>query len=99
MKITKTEFTRPAGLNQSSSWMVYLTKTHEEAQALHRFAMTQREMLTAINGWHYSVSTSQVLQHCLVPEFFHDRGYFVTVIEHNNGDWEAPSKYELFIVD
>ena len=99
MKITKTAFTRPAGLNHSSSFTIYVTKTHEDAQAIASVAMTQRETLTAIKGWYYSCSTMQVQKHCLVPEFFHDRDYYLTVIEHNNGDWKAPSKYELYIVD
>ena len=52
-----------------------------------------------LDGWYYSVSTAKVLKDCRVPEFFHDRDYWVTVIEHNNGDWNKESKYELYIVE
>lgn len=94
MKITKTEI--KVKVNETSSWIVYLTKTYEEAEALHQFARTQKEMLT---GWYYSVSTKKVMSDCRVPEFFHDRGYYMTVIEHNNGDWSKAQKYELYIVE
>lgn len=97
MKLTKIECTRK--INNSSSWIVYLTKTHEEARALYNFAMSQRSVLTALPGWHYSVQCKEVMQDCRVPEFFHDRGYYVTVVEHNNGDWNLPAKYELYIAE
>ena len=64
--------------------------------AVHEFAKTQKEML---DGWYYSIQTAKVLKDCRVPEFFHDRDYWVTVIEHNNGDWNKESKYELYIVE
>ena len=96
MKMTKTDFNHQ--VNVSSSWIVYITKTREEADALHKFALTQRGLLTATDGWHYTVSTVEVKQDCRVPEFFHDHGYFATIIEHNNGDWEKAPKYELYIV-
>ena len=94
MKFTKTNFTLK--LNHSSSWIVYIAKTYEEARAVQEFAKTQKEML---DGWYYSVQTATVLKDCRVPEFFHDRDYWVTVIEHNNGDWNKESKYELYIVE
>lgn len=94
MKITKTEI--KVNVNESSSWIIYITKTYEEAKALHQFAVTQEEML---GGWYYSVSTSEVMCDCRVPAFFHDRGYHMTVVEHNNGDWNKPQKYELYIVE
>ncbi len=94
MKMTKTEFTKQ--VNASSSFIVYITKTHDEAMAIHWFAMTQKEIL---EGWHYTVSTVEVQKDCRVPEFFHERGYFATIVEHNNGDWDKPQKYELYIVE
>lgn len=97
MKLTKTEFNLE--INNSSSWIVYITKTREEARALYSFAMSQRSVLTALDGWHYSVQCKDVMQDCRVPEFFHDHGYHMTVVEHNNGDWNSPAKYELYIVD
>ena len=97
MKITKTDITRE--VNNSSSWILYITKTREEARAIHAFAMTQREALLPLKGWRYSVQTVEVLQDCRVPEFFHDRGYYMTAIEHNNGDWNVAPSYTLYIVE
>lgn len=94
MKMTKTEFKKQ--LNASSSWIVYITKTWDEAENLHKFALTQKEIL---EGWYYSVSTVDIKKDCRVPEFFHDRDYYATIIEHNNGDWDKPQKYELYIVE
>ena len=94
MKMIKTNYTQQ--VNNSSSWILYITKTYEEAKAIHEFAKTQKEMLA---GWYYSVSTAKVLKDCRVPEFFHDRGYWLTAIEHNNGDWDKAQKYELYIVE
>lgn len=96
MNIIKTDFRKQ--VNNSSSWIIYLTKTHEEAEVIHKFAMTQKELLTA-NGWYYRVSTNPVHKDCRVPEFFHDRGYWITAVEHNNGDWEKAPEYTLYIVE
>ena len=32
-------------VNISSSWIIYITKNHEDAQDIHRFAMTQKAMM------------------------------------------------------
>ena len=98
MKLVKTNFTHT--VNKSSSWIVYITRTREEANALHKFAMTQQELLIGASGdWYYSVSTVKIEKDCRVPEFFHERGYYATVIEHNNGDWNATPKYDLYIAE
>lgn len=96
MKITKTDFNLK--VNASSSWIVYITKTREAANALHHMGMTQSEMLKPL-GWYYHVSTAPVCKDCRVPEFFHDSDYYMTAIEHNNGDWNKPSTYTLYIVE
>ena len=70
-------------VNISSSWIIYITKNHEDAP----------------EGWYYTVQTHQVMEDCRVPEFFHNHDYWMTVIEHNNGDWNKPSKYDLYIVE
>lgn len=95
MKLTKTEFEMQ--VNVSSSYSVYIAKTMEEARNIQKFALTQKKILG--DDWYYTVSTVDVLQDCRVPEFFHDHGYFATIIEHNNGDWNKPQKYELYIVE
>lgn len=94
MKIIKTNFTMK--VNNSSSWIVYITKTHEEAEAIHLTTLTQIGLL---DGWYCSVSTKKVHKDCRVPEFFHDRDYWVTAFEHNNGDWNKPNSYTLYIVE
>ena len=94
MKMTKTDFN--IQVNVSSSWIVYITKTMEEAMTLHNFALSQKEAMGL--DWYY-ISTTSIKKDCRVPEFFHDHGYFATIIEHNNGDWDKPQKYELYIVE
>lgn len=96
MTMTKTDFNLK--VNNSSSWIVYITKTYEETKAIHQTAMTQREMLLPL-GWYYSVSTNEVRKDCRVPKFFHERGYYMTCIEHNNGDWSKDPTYTLYIVE
>lgn len=100
MKITKTEINHKVG-NNTSSWIIYITKTPEDARAIHSFAMTQRAILNdgGHNGWYYSVGSKEVANDCRVPEFFHDRGYHMTAVEHNNGSWDAPQTYTLYIVE
>ena len=70
MKMTKTNFN--VQVNVSSSWIVYITKTWEEAESLHKFALTQKEIMGG--DWYYTVSTVDVKKDCRVPEFFHDHG-------------------------
>ena len=90
MKMVKTDFN--VQINISSSWIVYITKTMEEAMSLHNFALSQKESMGL--DWYY-VSTTSIKNDCRVPKFFHDHGYFATIIEQNNGDWDKPKKYEL----
>ena len=37
-------------VNVSSSWIIYITKNHKDAEDIHRFAMTQkaRKLLCAV---------------------------------------------------
>lgn len=95
MKMIETDFNLK--VNVSSSWNVYIAKTREDAIAIHRICMTHKKILSA--DWYYTVSTAEVRQDCRVPEFFHDRGYWMTVVEHNNGNWDAAPTYTLYIID
>ena len=95
MKMIKTDFNLK--INEGSSWIVYLTKTREEANAIHNTCYSMKSIHTG--EWYYNVSTCEVLRDCRVPSFFHDRGYWVTVVEHNNGDWSAKPTYTLYIVE
>lgn len=92
MKLIKTEFQKD--VNKSSSYIVYITKTYQEATIIHEMALTQKSLLT---GWYYQVHTVDVNRDCRVPEFFHDRGYYATIVEHNRGSWEKEPTYELYI--
>lgn len=95
LKFVKTDF--DIQVNGSSSWIVYVTKTREGANAIHNMAMTQK----AIHGgsWYYTVSTNKVKKDCRVPAFFHDCDYWVTCVEHNNGDWNSAATYTLYVVE
>lgn len=95
-KLVKTDF--KIKVNEGSSWIVYITETREEATAIHYTLLTQSDMLLS-QGWHYDVSTVDVASDCRVPKFFHNRGYFATIVEHNNGDWKKPSTYCLYIAE
>jgi hypothetical protein len=95
MKITKTEMTMNIG--NGVSHKVYVCKNRDDANALHQMAMTMKPQETRTN-WYYHVSTFKVGQCCIVPEFFHDQDYTITVVEHNNGDWDEEPKYELYLV-
>jgi hypothetical protein len=95
MKITKTNFDMK--VNVSSSWIVYITKDLETAQNLLSMEMVHREMLCG--EWYYSVSTCKVMRDCRVPSFFHGEQYYSTIVEHNNGDWDKPQSYSLYIVE
>lgn len=85
-------------VNISSSWIIYITKTWEDAcvimHSLHETSMMLKE-----NGWYYTTSACEVLKDCRVPEFFHERGYFMVAIEHNRGNWELEPEYKLFLVE
>ena len=95
MKITRTEMTMKIG--NGSSYKVYICKTREEASSIHSLAMTMKPEET-LNGWYYSVHTSEA-NFCLIPDFFKNHGYYATVIEHNQGDWDKEPKYELYVVE
>lgn len=97
MKFTKTAF--DLEINNSSSWTIYLTKTFEEAETINRTLMTQRETLKDLPGWYFRVMTIKVEKACMVPEFFHNRDYWATCIEHNNGDWNRAPVYTLYIAE
>lgn len=96
MKMIKTDF--HLTVNGSSSYIVYVTKTHEEAQTIHHICMTQKE-IHAAPDWYYTVCTNKVMKDCRVPTFFHDQDYWVTVVEHNNGSWKNNPTYALYIVE
>ena len=95
MKLVKTAF--KLNVNDSSSWIVYITKDLQKANDIHNIALTQESMFP--DGWYHTISTCKVNNDCRVPEFFHGGDYIATVIEHNQGDWNRKPTYELYIVE
>lgn len=95
MKINKTN--AKVDLGNGSSYVVYITRSMEEADVLHCILATQVPMHKY--PWEFHISSVSVLQDCRIPAFFHDRGYWATIIEHNNGDWDKEPTYELYIVE
>jgi hypothetical protein len=96
MNIISTDF--KVNVNGSSSFTVYISKDRQIAMDIYKIALINCKMLTDAD-WYYNVSTMKVLQDCRVPKFFHNGDYFITVIEHNRGDWDKEPVYELYIVE
>lgn len=96
MNITKTNL--KVKMECNSSFILYITKTYTNAHSIHEFALTQRNLLTE-QGWYYTVQSGMVTKQCFIPEFFHEKDYFYTLIEHNNGDWKKEKNFEIYIVE
>lgn len=87
-------------VNASSSFTIYITRTLEDAQTIHNVLLAQGEMLDqGLEGWHYAVQTCKVERDCRVPAFFHERGYWMTAVEHNRGSWDKEPTYCLYIAE
>lgn len=95
MKITKTNM--KVDMGNGSSYIVYVAKSLEDANTLHSLLMTQREIHHEV-PWYYTVSTTEGAD-IRVPEFFHGHGYWFTIVEHNNGDWNIEPTYTLYTVE
>jgi hypothetical protein len=96
MKITNTGFKKD--VNGSSSFILYISNNNAIADNLYSALNTQREMLNS-NDWYYHVSMNEIIKDCRVPEFFHNRGYQLVCVEHNNGDWKKEPTYTLYIAE
>lgn len=97
MKFIKVDFDNAPKEEGFSSWLIYITRTKEEAQTVYNMAMTQKTILG--EHWRYNVSMMEVLKDCRVPSFFHDHGYWMVAMGHNNGDLDALPTYSLYIVE
>lgn len=96
MNIIKTNF--KVEVNKNSSFIVYITKTYEEAKKIHNIHLENKSILP--DGWYYGIQTVRVEKDCRVPKFFHGNDYYATIIEHNKGDWnKSHPTYELYIVE
>lgn len=94
-KFIATEFDMK--INEGSSWIIYIVNNVEEANAITPVLMTQRKMLKENPEWYYSVQSCEVASDCRVPKVFHNRGYYMVAVEHNNGDWNRPQTYKLYL--
>lgn len=98
MKLTNTDFNMR--VNESSSYIVYITKSKEAYNSIYQMEMKKRELLHDQLGWYYSVDGHvPVQQDCRVPEFFHSDNFLVVCVEHNNGDWNKQPTYKLYIAE
>ena len=98
MKITGTDFRMK--VNESSSFIVYITKDKEVYNSIYAMEIAKRELLHDQLGWYYNVSGRQMVQtDCIVPKFFHGETYKMVCVEHNNGDWDKESNYKLYVAE
>lgn len=81
-----------------SSYIVYISKDHDKASALHLPMVALGSAHKSIDGWEWHVSTVEVHQDCRIPSLYHGAGIFATIIEHNNGDWDKAPTYEIHFV-
>ena len=98
MKLTSTDFIMK--VNESSSYIVYITKSKEIYSSIYQMEMKKRELLHDQLGWYYSVGGhAPVQQDCRAPEFFHGDNFLMVCVEHNNGDWNKQPTYKLYIAE
>ena len=97
MKLTSTDFNMK--VNESSSYIVYITKSKEIYSSSIQMELRKRELLHDQLGWYYSVGGAQVQQDCRVPAFFHGDNFLMVCVEHNNGDWNKQPTYKLYIAE
>lgn len=82
-------------VNVSTSFIVYICKTAEEAQEVGNIAFSA---IPTGKDWYSQMSICEVKRDCRVPEFFHDHGYWMAAIGHNKGDWNSEPDYTLYLV-
>lgn len=82
-------------MGNGCSYIIYITTNPDKAYALHRPMM---DMAATHPGWHWHVSTVEVLKDCRIPGIYHDRNYWATLVEHNNGDWKKAPTYEIHCI-
>jgi hypothetical protein len=77
---------------------IHVYKT-ENDYSIHSTLHANRSMVADNPDWYYTVMTTECLTFCLVPKFFHNKGYWVTMVQHNHGDWNKEATYELNLVE
>lgn len=92
MKLIRTNFDMKA----QSSFVVFIG-TEEAARAIYDKFSPLKDIMGP--DWYYNVMRFQVDTSCIVPKIFHNRGYWATVINHNNGDWDKEANYTLYMIE
>ena len=95
MTITKTNHK----MDVQTSTIIYVCDTKEAAYSIHSALHANRSMVADNPDWYYTVMTTECKTFCLVPKFFHNKGYWVTMVQHNHGDWNKEATYELNLVE
>ena len=95
MKIKKTDYR----MDVNTSTIIYVCDTKEAAYSIHSALHANRSMVADNPDWYYTVMTTECVTFCLVPKFFHNKGYWVTMVQHNHGDWNKEATYELNLVE
>lgn len=70
MKLTSTDFNMK--VNESSSYIVYITKSKEIYSSIYQMEMKKRELLHDQLGWYYSVgghAPVRALNSVVLPQF------------------------------
>ena len=92
----KTQQTKEAAtMGNGCSYIIYITTDPDKAYALRRPMM---DMAATHPGWHWHISTVQVLKDCRIPALYHGDRYWATLVEHNNGDWDRAPTYEIHCI-
>ena len=94
-KAAKKDGEEAVTMGNGCSYIVYISTNSDKAYALHRPMM---DMAATHPGWHWHVSTVQVLKDCRIPALYHGGRYWATLVEHNNGDWSKSPTYEIHCI-
>lgn len=98
MKLIKTDY--KLKVNESSSFVIYICKDIETANTVREMSQSLINSLKAANKEYYgTVASMECFTACFVPEFFHNKGYYVVKVEHNHGNWVIEPTYDLVIAD
>lgn len=82
-------------MGNGSSYIIYIADTSEKARAIHSPMVKLKNIH---DGWYWSVSTVEISKDCRIPPLYHDKGYWATIVEHNNGDWQTSPTYEIHCI-
>lgn len=80
----------------SSSWIIYVCKDAEIAEDVRRMCENMKPVAGTKEAYCH-VMSCKIYSACMVPEFFHNRGYYMVGVEHNRGDWDLEPTYDLYL--